>query len=52
MIPWMICHSRESGSGWAANQMRSGIGADTTQWRSGARGMRQSTRQAFVCASA
>ena len=37
----MICNTGESSSGWAAKRMRSGIGNESTHWRTGTRGMTQ-----------
>src|SRR3954471_23208572 len=45
-----VCNSGESRSGWAANRMRSGIGNESTHWRTGTRGITQSTRWAALCA--
>ena len=50
MMRWMICNSGESSSGWVANRMRRRIGNESTHWRTGTRGMTQSTRWAALCA--
>jgi hypothetical protein len=50
MTRWMHCNTGESRSGWAANRMRRGIGNESTHWRTGTRGMTQSTRCAAASA--
>jgi hypothetical protein len=50
MTRWMICNSGESTSGWVANRMRSGIGNESTHWRTGTRGITQLTKWTAVCA--
>ena len=50
MTRWLTCNSGASSFGWAVTKMRSGIGNDSTHWRTGTGGDDVSTKRAAVSA--